>query len=345
MAGILSPSMPVLVVVDGADRGGEGGEGGEGGGSAYCSLNEGLGKVLRFGAHSEEVLVRLRWMRDKLGPLLDAALTSAAPRGARGIALRPLLGAALAMGDDGHNRCKALTALLLQALAPPLAALDVRTLTTADSEHGFDAADAAKAISFLAENAHFGLNVAMGACKLALDRISGLPHCSYASAMCRNGVDFGVRVGGAGGAWHVAPSPAVSSAVWFKGYGPADACRDLGDSAITETLGLGAPAMACAPALMAFVGGTAAEALTYTAEARRAYACAGLWAELQMPALDFAGVPMLLDAALVVANSARPAINTGIAHKEPGVGQIGAGVSRAPLAPFEAAVMRLAAAL
>ena len=163
--------------------------------------------------------------------------------------------------------------------------------------------------------------------------------------MCRNGVDFGVRVGGAGGVWHVAPSPAVPSAVWFKGYGPADACRDLGDSAITETLGLGAPAMACAPALMAFVGGTAAEALTYTAEARRAYACAGLWAELQMPALDFAGVPMLLDAALVVANSARPAINTGIAHKEPGVGQIGAGVSRAPLAPFEAAVMRLAAGL
>ena len=121
----------------------------------------------------------------------------------------------------------------------------------------------------------------MAASKLALDALAALPHCSYASAMARNGVDFGVRVGGAGGAWHVAPSPTVPSAVWFKGYGPADACRDLGDSAITETLGLGAPAMACAPALMAFVGGSAADAARYTQEARQTYACVGLWPELQ----------------------------------------------------------------
>ena len=270
-------------------------------------------------------------MADELGPTLDAALLSLP---SRGLALRPALGAALAMGDDGHNRCKALTALLHQALGAGLMSLPAER-----------AAAARRAAAHLAENAHFGLNVSMAACKLALDAIGDVRHCSYVHAMARNGVEVGVRVGGGGGAWHVAPAPSVPSAVWFAGRGPEQACRDLGDSAITETLGLGAPAMACAPALMAFVGGRAADAAGYTREAQTIYATRGLWPELVMPPLDFAGVPMLLDAALVVANGTRPAINTGIAHKEPGVGQIGAGVSRAPLAAFEAAVRRLAAAL
>lgn len=204
---------------------------------------------------------------------------------------------------------------------------------------------ASKAATFLSKNAHFGLNVAMGMCKLSLDSISGIPHCTYATAMARNGLELGVTVAGDPGTWHVAPSPAVTSAVWFSGYNPSDASRDLGDSAITETLGLGAPATAAAPALMAFVGGSAAQALQYTAEARHIYGPPGVWPELQVPALDFAAIPMMLDVALVVAKRMRPAINTGIAHKEAGVGQIGTGVSRAPLAAFAHACEALAAKL
>ena len=334
MSGVVCPSMPVLVVINGADGVISNGGGTAGGVAAYCSLNEGLGKVLRFGAYSEDVLKRLRWMVSDLGPTLDAAL-KAMPEG--GIDIRSALGHALQMGDEGHNRCKALTGLLLQALLPSLMALPASQLVAVDAP--------ARVVAFMTGNAHFGLNVAMGASKLALDAISGVPHCTYVSALARNGVQFGVRVAGLGGRWQVAPSPKVPSAVWFAGFGPGDACRDLGDSAITEALGLGAPAMACAPAIMAFVGGSAADAIEYTREACAIYAHKGLWPELQIPSLDFCGVPMMLDTALVVACSIRPAINTGIAHKEPGVGQIGTGVSRAPLAPFEEAAQLLAAGL
>jgi len=345
MAGIICPSMPLLVVVDAADAATAAAAAAlpsepaptkrrkttapPACRAAYASLNEGLGKVLRFGAHSDAVLARLRWMVEVLGPTLDQAVTQG---GSGGIELRPLLGASLAMGDDGHNRCKALTALFLQALTPALFALP-------------DPAASQAVAKFICANAHFGLNVAMAASKLALDTITDVPSCTYVSALCRNGIQFGVRVSGTSSAWNVAESPMVPSAVWFPGYGPGDACRDLGDSAITETLGLGAPAMACSPALMAFVGGDAADAVRYTEEAKTIYAAPGLWKELQIPQLDFAGVPMLLDAAKVVATSTRPAINTGVAHKEPGVGQIGAGVSRAPLAAFEQAVLQLAAGL
>jgi hypothetical protein len=215
------------------------------------------------------------------------------------------------------------------------------------------AAGGASALTFMSGNAHFGLNAAMAACKLALDRVAGVPHCTICTALCRNGINFGVRVAGSadaaatavGDAFFEAPSPTVPSAVWFAGYSAADACLDLGDSAITETLGFGAPAMAAAPALMAFVGGTAADSLEYTRQAEKVYACGGLWEEQTIPSLDWAAMPMVLDVARVVLFGQRPAINTGIAHKQAGVGQIGAGMSRAPLACFEQAVLHLAAQL
>lgn len=253
----------------------------------------------------------------------------------------------------------------MQAFAPAL--LTAAASATAGPA-GAAAQAAAKSLAFMSGNAHFGLNCAMAACKLALDAIAGTEHSTICTALCRNGINFGVRVAGAGAlaggsaagtgaagagagapqpgdAWFEAQSPNVPSAVWFPGYSALDACRDLGDSAITETLGFGAPAMAAAPALLAFVGGTAADALRYTTEAGRIYAAPGLWSELTIPALDWAGMPMVLDVARVVLLGQRPAINTGIAHKQAGVGQIGAGMSRAPLGSFEAAVIHLAAGL
>ncbi|KAG8468429.1 hypothetical protein KFE25_013512 [Diacronema lutheri] len=416
MSGVISPSMPVWVCVDGGERGGGAARAAElaaapaaapRGAVAFCNLNEGLGQVLRFGAHSEAVLERLRFMADSLAPALDGALLTmaaqpppGAPKGdapVAGLALRPILGAALGMGDEGHNRCKAITSLLVQAFAPALvgAGNAPPTPASASKSKGKPAradpptADAAaRSLAFMSGNAHFGLNCAMAACKLALDAVAGVPHCTICTALCRNGINFGVRVAGAralmhdaeptstaadappaarpkrartaaaatgdappqhvplpGDAWFEAQSPNVPSAVWFAGYGAEDACRDLGDSAITETLGFGAPAMAAAPALLAFVGGTAADALRYTAEAARIYAAPGLWDEQTIPALDWAGMPMVLDVARVVLYGQRPAINTGIAHKQAGIGQIGAGMSRAPLGSFEAAVLHLAAEL
>jgi len=313
MAGVVSPSMPVVVVENTAA-----------GNRSFATLNEGLGKVLRFGAYDGSVLERLRWFRDLFGPTLSRALAATGP-----IDLKSITAQALQMGDEGHNRNVAATSLFVRGLAPTL----VRTANEAD---------AAAALDFLRGNDHFFLNLSMAACKASLDAAHGVPGSTVVTAMSRNGVDFGVRLSGAGDAWYTAPV-GVPDGLYFPGYGPEDANPDLGDSSITETCGIGGFAMASAPAIVRFVGGTAADALNYTREMYRitlernpAFA---------LPPLGFAGSPTGIDARRVVESGVQPVINTGIAHKLPGVGQIGAGIARAPLSCFADALRGLAAQL
>ena len=313
MAGVVSPSMPVAVVDNTAA-----------GNRAFATLNEGLGKVLRFGAYDESVLNRLRWFRDGLGPSLSRTLAATGP-----IDLKSITAQALQMGDEGHNRNVAATSLFVRSLAPAL----VRA-TAAD--------EATAALDFLRGNDHFFLNLSMAACKASLDAAHGVPGSSVVTAMSRNGVEFGVRLSGTGSAWYTAPV-GVPDGLYFPGYGPDDANPDLGDSAITETCGIGGFAMAAAPAIVRFVGGTAADALNFTREMYRitlernpAFA---------LPPLGFAGTPTGIDARRVVESGVQPVINTGIAHKLPGVGQIGAGIARAPLSCFADALRSLAAQL
>ena len=313
MAGVVSPSMPVVVVENAAA-----------GTRAHATLNEGLGKVLRFGAYDASVLKRLRWFRDVLGPALSTALSAFGP-----IDLRSLTGQALQMGDEGHNRNIAATSLFTRTLAPSI----IRTA---------DGATAAAVLDFLRANDHFFLNLSMAACKAALDAAHGIAGSSVVTAMSRNGVEFGIRLSGTGDRWFTSPV-GVPDGLYFPGYGPDDANPDLGDSAITETFGIGGFAMAAAPAIVRFVGGTAADALEFTRLMGRitlarnpAYA---------LPSLGFAGTPTGIDARLVVDSGIAPVINTGIAHRQAGVGQIGAGIARAPLGCFAAAVSALAGGL
>jgi hypothetical protein len=307
MAGVLCPSMPVWVVAD-PDTGAQ----------AVCSFNEGLGKVLRFGAHGPEVLERLTWMAQLLYPALRAALAALGP-----LELRPLLARALQMGDELHNRNAAASALLSRALVPGLV------------QAGLQPAPLLEVLAFLAGNDHFFLNLSMAAAKLAADAARGVPRSTLCTALARNGTDFGVQLSGLPGRWFTAPSPQVEG-LYFAGYGPADAAPDLGDSAITETVGLGGMSLAAAPAIVRFVGGSAASALEST---RRMYAIVhGEHPQLTLPALDFRGAPTGIDARKVVDLNRAPTINTGIAHREAGVGQIGAGITGAPLACFEQAL-------
>jgi len=234
MAGILSPSMPVVCV-----------ENGPGGTRAFATMNEGLGKVLRFGAFDREVLDRLHWLAGTLGPALDTAITAHGP-----IDLRSLIAQALQMGDECHNRNVAATSLLARMLAPTLVRTAERDI-------------AGQALDFLAENNHFFLNLSMAACKATLDAAHGIDGSTVVTAMARNGVDFGIRLSGTGDAWFTAPAT-VPDGLYFPGYGPEQANPDLGDSAITETCGIGGFAMAAAPALVPFVGGTPREALRHT---------------------------------------------------------------------------------
>lgn len=309
MAGVVSPGMPVLVV-----------ENEDHGNRAYATMNEGLGKVLRFGAYDQSVLDRLRWFRDVLAPALSAAVGVSGP-----IDLRSITAQALQMGDEGHNRNVAATSLLTRTLAP--------SLVTA-----VGGAEAVDVLRFLASNDHFFLNLSMAACKSALDAAHGERGSSVVTAMSRNGVEFGVRLSGTGSQWFSVPVT-VPDGLYFPGYGPDDANPDLGDSAITETFGIGGFAMAAAPAIVRFVGGTPADAVGFTRLMERITLTRN--PGYSLPAIGFAGTPTGIDARLVAETGVAPVINTGIAHRQAGIGQIGAGIARAPLACFEAGVRAL----
>jgi hypothetical protein len=314
MAGIISPSMPVWVV-ENADRGNR----------AYCNLNEGLGKVLRFGANAPPVLERLRW----LGTEFFAAMQTAV-RGLQDANLKPLMAQALHMGDELHNRNAAASGLLFKRLTLALLASDL------------DAAVVRRALAFVAGNDHFFLNISMAACKAMLDAAHGVPGSSMVTVMARNGVNFGLRLSGTGDQWFQAPANPVDG-LYFPGYSVEDAAADLGDSAITETAGLGGFAMAASPAIVQFVGGTPADA---TANSRRMLSITlGSNSAFTLPALNFGGTPAGIDARLVLDSGVLPIINTGIAHRKAGVGQIGAGITTAPMDCFADAIAALSTSL
>jgi hypothetical protein len=314
MTGITTASMPVMVVENRAF-----------GNRAYCALNEGLGKVMRFGGNDAQVLERLRWLAEALAPALSAALRDAGGLGLKGIVAR-----GLSMGDEMHQRNVGCTSLLLRELAPALA----RTST--------DAALLEQVLAFIGGNDQFFLNVAMVMGKATMDPVRGIADSSVVTAMSRNGTDFGIRVSGTGDTWFVAPVE-MPQGLYFPGYTQADANPDMGDSTIVETIGLGGFAMAAAPAVAGFVGaGDASEAGRYT---RRMYEITvGRNPEWSIPALNFAGVPSAIDMLAVVELGIVPTINTGIAHREPGVGQVGAGIVNAPFDCFEQALKHFAGA-
>ncbi|MGI9507351.1 MAG: DUF1116 domain-containing protein, partial [Geminicoccaceae bacterium] len=293
------------------------------GNRAYCTINEGLGKVMRFGGNDEEVRARLRWLRDGLGPALGEAL-----RQSGGIELKNIIARGLTMGDEMHQRNVACSGLFLRAVASHLAG------TSLAQE------DLAKILAFIAGNDQFFLNIAMVMGKAMMDPVRDIEGSTVVTAMSRNGTDFGIRVSGTGDRWFTAPVE-MPAGLYFPGFTEADANPDMGDSTIVETVGLGGFAMAAAPAVAGFVGaGAASDAANYT----RAMGEITLTEnpEWTMPALDYAGVPTGIDIRLVVETGIVPTINTGIAHKKPGVGQVGAGVVKAPMACFEQALMAFA---
>ena len=312
MTGLVTPSMPVFVVED--RRTGRRG---------HATVNEGLGRVLRFGANDASVLERLAWLEREAGPLLGRAL-----RAAGGVDLGALVAQALRMGDELHQRNIAASALFLRRLAAPLA------------EAAPDAAAAARVLAFAAGNDQFFLNLAMAAGKATADAARGVPGSTMVVAMARNGTDFGIRVAALGDRWFTAPVE-TPRGLYFPGFGPEDANPDMGDSAIVETIGLGAFAMASAPAVAGFVGaGGFADAVRTSDE--MAEICLGEHPRFRMPTLDDRGTPVGIDVRRVVETGITPVINTGIAGRRPGTGQIGAGVARAPLACFEQALAALA---
>lgn len=312
MAGVISASMQVYTV-----------ENIEHGNKSFSNLNEGYGKVLRYGAYSEEVLKRLRWMNDTLGPVLAEALEAS-----KGIDLRALIAEALHMGDEGHNRNKAGSLLYLKQIAPFIA------------KAVKDEAVESEVLQFIGDNALSVLNPVMAACKAMTDAAHGVEGSTIITTMARNGTDFGIRVSGLGEKqWFTAPAE-IPVGLFFSGFSQNDANPDIGDSAITETAGIGGFAMATAPAIVNFVGGTPKDAINATLEMYEITAAESKY--FTIPALGFRGTPTGIDLRKVIELGITPRINTGIAHKNAGIGQVGAGLVRPPLAIFEQALMAYA---
>jgi len=311
MAGIICPSMSVYILEDKTY-----------GNKSFSNLNEGYGKVLRYGAYSEDVLERLRWIEDVMAPVLGDAIQAS-----EGIDIRALLAEALHMGDEGHNRNKAGSVLFTKILAPFI------VKATKDSDV------AAQIIQNLGDNALSVLNPAMAACKAMVDAAHGIKGSTIVSVMARNGTDFGIRISGLGDRWFTAPV-AVPKGLYFPGFTEEDSSGDIGDSTITETAGIGGFAMASAPAIVTFVSGTPRDAINATLEMYEI--CFTEHKYFTMPPLDFRGTPTGIDIRKVVEKGITPRVNTGIAHKDAGVGQVGAGLVRPPMEMFEEALVAYA---
>ena len=293
MAGIVTYSMPVWKVVNKTS-----------GNYAYCTVNEGLGKVLRFGAFGDEVIDRLKWIQNEFYPIVKEAIAIHGE-----INLKTMIAQVLQMGDEGHNRNKAGTSLLIRELAPAIA------------QTHFPLEKIVKVLEFLNSNDHTFLNLTMPACKSTMDPVGNIPYCTIVYTMARNGTEFGIRVSGFGNRWFTAPAEIIDG-LYFPGYTQADANPDVGDSCITETTGIGGFCMAAAPAIVQFVGGTVADSIKYSTQMYEI--TEGEGNTYQIPALNFRGSATGIDIRKVIETGIRPIINTGIAHKDMGVGQVGA---------------------
>ena len=313
MGGITSANMPVVVVQNKA-----------GDKEAYCNLNEGIGAVLRFGAYGEEVINRLNWMKNVLGPALSKSLKQIDG----GMNVNVIVAKAITMGDEFHQRNIAASALFLREIVPYL-------ITS-----GISQKELQEVTKFLADNDQFFLNIMMATAKSVMDTAATVTEGTIITALARNGDQFGIKVSGLGDEWYTAPVN-TPDGLYFSGYSSEDATPDMGDSAITEAYGVGGMAMVAAPGVVRFVGtGGFNDAVNTSDEMREI--CIANNNNLQIPTWDFQGACLGIDVRKVVETGITPVINTGIAHKVAGTGQIGAGTVRVPLGCFEKALEALA---
>jgi hypothetical protein len=306
MAGTISPSLPVFVVENKAF-----------GNRAYCRNVEGM---QQFGDYSENALNGLRFWRNTAAPAMRAAVQKAG-----GISLKPIITQALQMGDELHNRHSAASSLFANALSIPMV------------QAGISQTDLLKTLGYMTGHNLLFLGLAMACGKAIADPVRDIELSTVVTAMCRNGTEFGIRVSGLGDEWFTAASPKVDG-LYVPGYKDEDAGLDMGDSAITETVGWGGFVLGGAPGILTLVGGTPEQALSYSREMR--HITVTRHPQYLMPALNFEGAPLGIDIRKVVQTGITPIIDTAIAHKDPGYPKIGAGLVRAPLDCFKKALVR-----
>jgi len=304
MAGTISPSLPVYVVEDRTN-----------GTRAYCRNVEGK---QQFGDYSADAISILTAWRDVHAPALSAALRHAGP-----LEMKPLLAAGIDMGDELHNRPNATTLLFGVEMG--------RRMLRA----GVDSEAIASTLDLCFYNRYTALGLSMASAKAMSESLCDLEYSTIVRVMARNGTEFGIKVAGLGGRWFVAPAPLADGLYW-PGFTEADANPDMGDSAITETVGWGGCVIAGAPGILALTGGSPDDAFEWTRQ--NASISIARSSTYKLPALGFQGAPLAIDIRRVVATRTLPVIDSAIAHKTPGIGMIGSGIVRAPLQCFEQAL-------
>lgn len=306
MCGVTSPSMPVFVVENTAE-----------GNRSHVLLYENPGREkLSFGFFDEKVLENLKWIDNVLAPVLKSLVQKMGS-----LNINPIIGRALTMGDEVHSRNFASTALFNLEISPYWFDLD------------FEPKVLRSVADFIRRSDQFFLHLVMAAAKATADAAYGVPYSTIVTAIARNGVDVGIRVSGLEGEWFTGGAGPVEG-LYFAGYSQEDAQPDMGDSAITETIGLGAFAHAASPAL-ALTKGSVDMALKYTNEMQEI--CIGNNPNFGIPALNGKGTPTGIDIRKVLETGIAPVINTGIAHKLGG--QIGVGNTRSPISAFKDAIV------
>lgn len=312
MAGVISPSMPVFVVRNEKH-----------GNTNYGRIVE---NKVQFGAYDAQAIESLEFWSTVLAPAIRKALERIKRAGDKGIDLKSIMAKALYMGDELHNRPVAGTALFAVAIMPHM-------VETVEKEQLI------KVIDYFAANEIFFLCLAMAACKATMNAASNIEHSTLVTAMARNGTDFGIKVSGLGNQWFTGPAGMIRG-MYFPGFGDKDANPDMGDSAITETAGVGGFALADSPAILSLVGGTAEDALKYTKQMREITMASN--DTFLVPIFDFQGTGTGIDIRKVVKTGILPVIDTAIAHREPGIGMIGAGLVNPPMEAFKGALREFA---
>ncbi|MGI9553770.1 MAG: DUF1116 domain-containing protein [Thermodesulfobacteriota bacterium] len=311
MTGVISPSMPVIITKDVKS-----------GKKVFSTFNEGGGQVLWFGSFSKETLIKLKWIKDTFAPVMKKTVSKSG-----GISIWNILSQGIQMGDECHNRHGACTNIFIKNIVEDLFSLNIPRKR------------AIEVYKFISGNSHFFLNFTMTGCKLAMDAAHDIKDSTIVTAMSRNGTDFGIRVSGLGDKWFVAKSPYLPDALYNPGYGPEDGAPDVGDSSIIETMGLGGFAIAAAPSMASFAGGGFKDAVKITNEMGLITNTKN--SKFAIPSLDFEGTPTGIDIRKVVDTAILPSINSAVVHKSSGVGQIGAGIVKAPYECFTKALSGL----
>lgn len=298
-AGILSPSMPVLICRD-MHNGNEG----------YCLPFEGRSGLGVWGVYNDDVEATLQVIEKQFAPAVNQVLTEQG-----GIPVKGIIARSLQMNDDIHTRQTAAGLILLSEIAPKLMHSDL------------DREAITMCIEMFSSSERWFHPLGMASAMSTIRGLKGTEYSTVVTAICNGGVNTGLKVAALGEQWFTAPAPMLTGSYLSPQWSEKDASPYCGDSTITEVVGMGAFAGAAAPSVLRLRGGTYQDGINQSMDMRTL--TVGLNSNYPIPLLDFTGPGLAIDIRKVI-NTGTPVVcHGGIISKDGG--QIGAGIATFPM--------------